>query len=83
MNVEDAGNMWKMLLAGGSNPDITLHGEWADEKSGGVSWEARYEFGPKKRKVHNKISAKFRFQDGLIINHDGNFNFWKWSIMAL
>jgi ketosteroid isomerase-like protein len=83
LNAEDACSMWKMLLARGSNPEITFHGEWADEKKGGVNWEAKYEFGPQKRKVHNKITAKFQFQDGLIIDHDDYFDFWKWSRMAL
>lgn len=83
LNAEGAGNMWKMLLARGSNPEITFHSEWADEKKGGVNWEAKYEFGPQKRKVHNKITAKFQFEDGLIIDHDDHFSFWKWSAMAL
>lgn len=83
LNAEDAGNMWKMLLARGSNPEITFHNVWADENRGGANWEAKYEFGPQKRKVHNKIVAKFQFQDGLIIDHDDYFDFWKWSRMAL
>lgn len=83
LNADDAGSMWKMLLARGSNPKITFHDEWAEEKKGGVSWEAKYEFGPQKRKVHNKITANFQFQDGLIIDHDDHFDFWKWSRMAL
>lgn len=83
LNAEDAGNMWKMLLARGSHPEITFHNVWADEKKGGANWEAKYEFGPQKRKVHNKIVAKFQFQDGLIIDHDDHFSFWKWSRMAL
>ena len=32
--------------------------EWADDRLGGVDWEARYEFGPNKRKVHNKKCEK-------------------------
>ena len=46
-------------------------------------WEAKYEFGSNKRKVHNKIRARFYFDQGQIIEHTDVFDFWKWSSMAL
>jgi len=55
----------------------------ADDVVGRVRWEAKYIFSMTDRKVHNKINASFRFQDGKIIQHHDNFNFWKWSFMAL
>ena len=83
LNSEDTRYIWKMLLSRGSNLEISYNGEWADEKSGGVNWEAKYEFGPNKRKVHNKIRARFYFDEGQIIEHTDVFDFWKWSSMAL
>jgi len=46
-------------------------------------WEANYKFGPKKRPIHNKITAQLKFKDGKIIHHIDEFNFWKWAGMAL
>ncbi|MFY0650802.1 MAG: nuclear transport factor 2 family protein [Cyclobacteriaceae bacterium] len=83
LNAQDAKAMWSMLLSRGRSPEITYHDEWADDESGKVIWEARYEFGPQKRKVHNRISAKFKFENGLIIEHTDSFDFWRWSRMAL
>lgn len=83
LSSEDSRYMWQMLLSRGGNLEISYNSEWADEKSGGVNWEAKYEFGPKKRKVHNKIRARFYFDQGKIIEHTDVFDFWKWSSMAL
>lgn len=80
---EDTFSMWRMLLSKEGSLTITYHGEWADRESGGANWEAQYEFGSKKNKVHNKISARFTFDEGRITTHIDSFSFWKWSSMAL
>ena len=74
-----AGAMWRMLVGGGADLELTF----SDVTDDSAKWEARYSFGPKKRAVHNIISAKFRFQDDLIIEHTDSFDFWRWSKMAL
>ena len=34
--------------------------------------------------MHNRIDARFSFDaDGRILSHLDNFNFWRWSWMAL
>ena len=80
---EEPGMMWKMLLSRSNTLQISYSDEWSDGNRGGAKWEAKYEFGPQKRKVHNKITAQFEFKDGLIIKHIDTFDFWKWSRMAL
>ena len=81
---EHAGNMWRMLLGSGSgNLDISFRDVKADDQSGSAHWEAKYPFSKSGRSVHNIISAKFSFRDGLIVKHHDTFNFWRWTRMAL
>jgi len=76
------GNMWKMLCSQAQGFELMFSDTQADDTVGRVHWEAKYVFSMTGRKVHNKISASFRFQDGKIILHHDDFNFWKWSFMA-
>ncbi len=75
--------MWHMLCKRGKDLEIIFSGVEADDETGKAYWEAVYTFSQTKRKVHNKIHASFRFKDGKIIKHVDQFNFWKWSSMAL
>jgi limonene-1,2-epoxide hydrolase len=77
------GAMWKMLCSQAQGFELMFSDAQADDVVGRVRWEAKYIFSMTDRKVHNKINASFRFQDGKIIQHHDNFNFWKWSFMAL
>ncbi|GAB5409942.1 MAG: nuclear transport factor 2 family protein [Balneolaceae bacterium] len=75
--------MWHMLCLRGKDlvlefSDIIEDGEFITAK-----WEAKYTFSATKRKVHNKIQARFRFKEGRIIEHIDSFNFWRWSSHAL
>ncbi len=79
----DAKNMWKMLLSRNKNIKVTFSNVQANKNIGSANWVATYNYGPKKRKVINKISAKFEFKDGKIIKHTDSFNMWKWSKQAL
>lgn len=78
-----AGAMWRMLCEAGKDLQVS-HGEVrADATSGAARWEATYTFSGTGRKVHNRIHADFRFQDGLILDHRDSFDFWAWSRQAL
>lgn len=79
---DDAKNMWRMLLESGSSK-IDFSNVTADETKGSASWRAEYNYGPKKRKVINNITASFDFKDGKIIKHVDHFSMWKWSQQAL
>ncbi len=76
--------MWDMLL---SKKDNDLRIDYkilkTDDKNGKVNWTARYNYGPKKRKVINKVTANFEFKDGKILKHTDDFNLWIWSKQAL
>ena len=77
------GAMWKMLCSHAQGFELVFSEIQADNEVGSVHWEAKYIFSMTNRKVHNKINASFKFKDGKIIKHDDDFNFWKWSFMAL
>jgi len=78
-----AGGMWRMLCANAKDFSLQYSDIQADDDSGKAHWEARYTFSQTKRPVHNRIDARFHFQDGKIIHHQDHFNFWRWSRMAL
>ncbi|MBR9921027.1 MAG: nuclear transport factor 2 family protein [Bacteroidetes bacterium] len=81
---KEAGDMWRMLLSRATgNLNIRFSDIQADDQSGRAHWEADYPFGPKKRMVHNKIQATFRFREGKIVEHHDHFSFRKWASMAL
>jgi len=81
---EKAKSMWKMLLSRkDAKPSINFSNVEANEEMGKAHWVAEYNYGPKKRKVINKIDANFDFLDGKIINHKDDFNLWKWTQQAL
>ena len=75
--------MWEMLISK-SKGDIKIEFSniKADEFSGSARWVATYNFSKTNRKVINRISAEFLFQDGLIIKHTDNFDVWKWAKQA-
>lgn len=76
--------MWAMLIERSKGGiDISFSDVKGTAEGGSAHWEAKYPFGANKRKVHNKIDATFKIQDGKIIKHVDQFNFWKWSSMAL
>lgn len=75
--------MWAMLLNRNDSIDIRFQNIWSEDQRGGVNWEARYVFSKTGRNVHNVIKARFKFQDGLIVDHRDSFDFYRWSRMAL
>lgn len=75
--------MWKMLLSGGTDLCISFTVLKEDKHGGRVRWEAYYTFGRHKRKVHNVITSRFTFKDGLIHLQRDRFSLWRWSRQAL
>jgi ketosteroid isomerase-like protein len=78
-----AGQMWQMLCERGKDLKLTFEGVSADDTTGKAHWDAYYNFSRTGRDVHNSIDASFRFQDGFMIEHRDDFNFWRWSSQAL
>ncbi len=75
--------MWHMLCENSRGLKINHHKPCLTQDTGQVIWEAHYLFGASKREVHNIIHATFTFRDGLIYRHTDEFDFWRWSRMAL
>ncbi len=79
----DVGAMWRMLTTRGKDLEVTYDSVRVDDDSGSANWQARYTFFGSGRRVLNMISARFRFRDGLIVEHNDSFDLWRWSRMAL
>lgn len=80
---EAVGDMWRMLTARASDLRAEAHDVVADADSGSCRWEARYTFSGTGRAVHNRIQARFRFREGLIVEHLDQFDLWRWAAQAL
>jgi ketosteroid isomerase-like protein len=78
-----ARGMWKLLCERGKDLTLKWDGISADDKTGAAHWEAWYSFSATGRKVHNIISAKFEFRDGLIWKHTDSFDLHRWAGQAL
>ena len=75
--------MWRMLCMRATDLAVTFSDVEADDALGSAKWEATYTFGPTDRRVHNRIAAAFRFLDGKIARHTDEFDFYRWSRMAI
>jgi ketosteroid isomerase-like protein len=80
---QEAGDMWRMLLARATDLEATLDEAQADDQGGRARCTARYTFTKTGRPVVNRIEGLFAFRDGLIVRHFDHFPFWRWSRQAL
>ena len=78
----EARAMWHMFT---QTDDIRIvyDNVQADDQKGQARWVATYTFSRTGRRVVNVIYSSFEFEDGKIIRHTDDFDFWKWSRMAL
>lgn len=75
--------MWQMLITSAKALRIDFQNISANDTQGRCQWQAWYPFSKTGRKVHNVITATFEFKDGKIVRHHDDFDFWRWSRMAL
>lgn len=75
--------MWQMLILKGKDMRIEFSQISANEKTGKAHWDAYYTFSSTGKKVINKIDASFEFENGKIVKHTDNFNFYTWAKQAL
>jgi ketosteroid isomerase-like protein len=80
---DEAGDMWRMLLARAPDLEVTLDEASADDDGGVARWTARYRFSRSGRPVVNRVRAMFAFRDGRIVRHYDHFSFWAWAAQAL
>jgi ketosteroid isomerase-like protein len=80
-----AANMWRMLCDSQQGKDFKVSYSIIETQGdeGLVKWEASYSFSQTGRRVHNRITAHFRFKDGLILEHQDHFNLHRWAGQAL
>jgi ketosteroid isomerase-like protein len=79
----EPGAMWRMLTSRATDLSVELAQHEADDRSGTARWIARYTFTRTGRPVVNDVQATFRFDRGLIAEHDDRFDFYGWSRQAL
>ena len=79
----EAGSMWRMLTGRAEDLEIHLQEHEADGDRGSAHWSAKYTYSQTGRPVENDIRAKFRFADGLIVEHFDDFDLYKWERQAL
>jgi hypothetical protein len=80
---KEIAGMWTMLCKRAKEFEFHFDQVWADEEKGKARLKAKYLFSKTNRMVYNNINARFKFKDGLIIEHIDSFNFWRWSRQAL
>jgi len=84
LNGDRARGMWAMLLAQkNSELNIRFDQVSANGETGMAYWIAQYVFGPSKRKVTNRVTARFKFKDGFIVEHRDSFDLRCWSRQAM
>ena len=79
----EAGDMWRMLTERAEDLSVELADHDADDETGTAHWIAHYTFTDTGRPVVNDVRARFRFADGLIVEHVDEFSFFGWSRQAL
>ena len=75
--------MWRMLTGRADDLEIELREHESDGDRGTARWIARYTYSQTGRPVVNDVRARFRFADGLIAEHDDEFDLYRWERQAL
>ncbi len=80
---QEIAGMWRMLCLRGKDLELTFGEVEADDSRATAKWQAIYTFGATGRKVHNRITASFELGEGGILRHTDEFDFYRWTRMAL
>jgi len=83
LNAAQVRQMWAMLIKSGKDMQVEFSTVTADEHSGRAQWVASYTFSATGNKVINKVNAIFILENGKIISHTDEFNFYQWAKQAL
>ncbi len=84
LDYDEVRAMWAMLIKRSNGKlEINFDSVVGDDQMAQCIWEADYEFSKTGNPVHNIIHATMEFKDGLIVKHTDQFDFWRWSRMAL
>jgi len=80
---EEAKSMWKMLCKTAKSFKLEFSDVKAEDEYGTCRWTASYLFSQTGSQVVNHCKARFKFSDGLIIEHFDDFSTWNWARQAL
>lgn len=75
--------MWQMLISNSKDMSIEFSDIVVNKTNGTAHWDAYYTFSKTGNKVINRIDANFTFENGKIVSHTDNFNFYNWAKQAL
>lgn len=73
--------MWRMICSG--DISVTFEIVRVDDREGVVKLVDEYTFTNTGRRVRNPVESRFRFQDGLIIEHVDSCDARAWAAAAL
>ncbi len=83
LNAAEVRAMWEMLIKSGRDLVITYQIGHFSGNIGTADWVATYTFSQTGRKVVNRVHATFVLENGKIVDHRDQFDFWKWARQAL
>jgi len=83
LNAAEVRAMWQMLCLRGKDLVLEYNDVTENATGGTAEWVAHYTFSATKRKVTNRIKAKFVIENGKIVSHIDDFDFYRWSSQAL
>lgn len=81
----EAQDMWRMLTSRAADMTVELvaHDATGDGR-GTANWVATYVFSATGNRVVNDVQSVFRFDaEGLIVDQQDDFDFWRWARQAL
>lgn len=83
LNAIQVRKMWEMLIKSGKDLQLEFCNIKAEDHHGTAEWVAFYTFSATRNKVDNRIKSSFILENGKIINHTDDFNFYRWASQAL
>ena len=75
--------MWAMLIKSGKDMVVEFSNVAATEKTATAEWIAYYTFSKTGNKVVNRVKAQFVIENGKIVKHIDNFDFYSWAKQSL
>lgn len=83
LNAAQVRSMWAMLVKSGKDMRVEFKNIKATAHGGTAEWDAYYTFSKTGNKVLNHVKAQFVIENGKIVKHTDQFNFYKWARQAL
>lgn len=83
LSAKETRAMWQMLLTRGKDLSLMFKDVWSEGNKAGATWIATYTFSATGRKVTNHIKANFVIENGKIVRHTDDFDFYTWARQAL